>query len=86
MKYRSKPAEVEAVRLDGLKSYEHMCEKWGTIFSRHRRCYLNGISYQPPPMRGYLQWAFVGDWIIKDGDTFSVMSDEEFKRKYDKAE
>ena len=45
MKYRSEPVEVEAVQFDGLKSYEHMCEKWGTIFSRHRRCYLNGIIF-----------------------------------------
>lgn len=27
-----------------------------------------------------------GDWIIKDGDTFSVCSDEEFKRKYEEIE
>ncbi len=27
-----------------------------------------------------------GEWIIKDGDTFSVCSDEEFKRKYEEIE
>ena len=26
---------------------------------------------------------FLSDWIIKDGDTFSVCSDEEFKRRYE---
>lgn len=39
------------------------------------------VRVYAPNLRGVS--AQRGDWIIKDGDTFSVCSDEEFKRKYE---
>ena len=68
MKYRSKPVEVEAVQFNDDSSYMKMEHKWGLAFT-------DACSNAIP-------WCRATDWIIKDGDTFSVCSDEEFQRKY----
>jgi len=74
MKYRSKPVEIEAVQFTGPENYEEMRAILGyptCLYSRGPFVWFGGTKLFP------------GLWIIKDGDTFSVMIDEEFQRKYE---
>lgn len=84
MKYRSEPVEVEAVRITDAHSYLDAINWLGPVLKR---------STIQPMLRIKIQfighatiYVNEGDWIIKDGDTFSVRSDEEFKRKYEACE
>ncbi len=80
MKYRSKPVEVEAVQFNDDNSYMKMEHKWGLPFTD--AC-INAIPFFNSILVHNSGWCRATDWIIKDGDTFSVMSDEEFQRKYE---
>lgn len=72
MKYRSKPNVVEAVQ---FKEEPHpILMQWV------KEC--NDLGY----FGQMLYTSKDGDWIIKDGETFSVCSDEEFRRKYEACE
>lgn len=74
MKYRSKPVEVEAVQYTCYSSTKTMHKVFGKAFKKLYFVFDDILSVP------------VSTWIIKDGDTFSVCSDEEFKRKYEACE
>ena len=79
MKYRSKPVDVEAVQYREGSSYLKMYAIWGLRFT--------DVCKVSPFMKDMIVqnwgWCKFTDWIIKDGDTFSVCSDDEFRRKYE---
>lgn len=85
MKYRSKPVEVEAVQFNGDESVI----KISNTFSISLRLWFFNdeiLQMKHEYGRNKKTVLFKTDWIIKDGDNFSVCSDEEFRRKYEAIE
>ena len=84
MKYRSKTVEVEAVQItDDLEVTIDRVSTLGAVIGFGTRSCRECRVYAPN-LRGVA--AQHGDWIIKDGDNFSVCSDDEFKKKYEAIE
>ncbi len=87
MKYRSKTVEVEAVQVTDEVSCAKIltwCDEhdWlaGYAINSHGKLFIEIDDL----IKNIV--ANAGEWVVKDGDTLSVCSDDEFKRRYEAIE
>lgn len=81
MKYRKKPIEIEAIRLDGTNTFDDMCTAWAPKFQRVANFNCGCLTIHT--LEGIMT-ASEGDWIIKGvKDEFYPCKPDIFEATYD---